>query len=519
MVKYTYIFDFINKEQKMYLTALSFAIILIGALLAFMSAQKGSKSGLVRSAINLASIVISAVLATFFSDWMSDILEGPSLSLIYGLGLEGAFGSDIGNINEVLSMIAEPVAAMLIYIPVFFVFYGIASLVCHFVYKEYCGNGEDNRVEYISEDAPFYVRESASLGMACGIVSGILLTIIIMSPLAGGLKTAKRVFKVIDNMAGESVITGSETYNLRRYSDDVMISVVYSTGGRALFDMTTMIKGNDGRVFMNDELDYLSEVDFADVESSIIGAVGGDAAATKKMNDHAEKSAIIDKLSFVCFKSACDQWRMDMPYCGIESPLRSCNTLFSDTIRQLLERCYWSSDKIFFANYQTMINVVGIIHDAQEMVGNSNDYETVLNLLTKGNTLKKIDEELLKNSNMYVQTDHLEKSVVSIVSRYLSDFFAEDMSKRMEFYGKMAEIFNDTRTGSEADRIAGICQGFDELFEENGVSLPSAATEKLVKTMINDFKYNGWIYQSDIDSLIIRYMYEYNYYMGDIYYK
>ena len=505
----------------MYLTALSFAIILIGALLAVMGAQQGRKNGLVRSVMNLGSVIVSAVLATFFSDWMSGMFEGASRNLIYNLGFSDSFDSALGDVSSVISMLAEPVAAMFVYIPVFLAFYGICTLVCRYVYKEYCSRGIANRVEYESQEAPFYVRESASLGMACGIVSGILLTVVIMTPVAGGLKTAKKAVNVVQNMSDESVVNGSDLYSLRHYSDDVMLSVVYSTGGSALFDMTTMIKGDNGRVLLRDELDYLEKVDILDVEASIAGAMQGDAAARGKMNDYAEGSAIIGRLSKICFRNACREWRNGSSYLGVASPLTSSNSVFKYLIEQMLNKCDMSYDAEFDKSYQTLMSVVGIINEAQDMVGNDNGYETALKLLTTGNTVDRINEEIVKNESMYyfLSTDYLNEISMNIISNYINHKVYVSGYYSYEYFERMADVYNDSYSGSQESRVAKMRDQYVALFDEMGLKLPSSAIEKMCRTMINYYSYRGYIYYHDIESFFNNYLYSnYNYYLGEINY-
>ena len=491
----------------MYITALSWSIILLGVLLVLLNIQRGQKLGFVRAAMQLSIIVVSAFVSTFMSDWLSVICEDPAYDLIYSFGLVSSFDSSIGDVSYLINLICEPIGAIILYVPMFFCIYGLLTLIAKAVYDKYVNKDNAKRGDYPDENAPYYVRESKQLGMICGIVSGFVITTVVFSPIAGTIKTCEQVVNLPEEIIGDTS-DALDSYTVQRYSNDLMISAVYSMGGRTLFDMTAKLKGSSGRVSIYDELSYLSNEggEFFNKFQSDITQL--DAEALKEIMEYSSDTVIGEALVYCTIRSACNSWRNGNSYYGVPSPLGQPNEPFYNTIWRLLDICSNSSIKNYHANVSTALTVIEQIYEAQGEVG-INGYYSKLQLLCDDELISNIEEELKKNKNMNFSLAIDASQIISTISNEL--IASPDGSyDNMVIYENLENSYNNYAYYPNAERLDLMSADVVNVFANANMPIPEAASRELCEQLINRFGY--YISYFDISNFF------YDYYNG-YYYK
>ena len=480
-------------------TLLSVIIILSGALIVFRQVRVGLKVGLMRSATRLALFLLSAVFSTFISNWLSFIIEDNLNNAVTNLDAVIALENGFGNLHKLTNVLCEAIGAVVIYIPVFFLLFGLFSLIVKIVYHKSVPERDGGK--YDKSNAAYHEKQDKNLGAVIGAVSGVLITLTVFMPISGIFKTGERLIDVLSKFSDENTLASDEDDDFNRYADDLMLNVVYSFGGRSLFDMTAVMNGSEISATLRDEIDYLDALD-DDVFIKIAEQISrSDKKTFAEVVERSEESVLFEAIAYSVMTNASLSWSEGRDYMGITNPFGSYSAAFNRFTRDLLWVCAVSSPDNFIDNMKTLANVVEIIEEAEDELGGTL-YKEQIDALASGDVLDRVRNELEKNPNMKSLVSSVDRIVISILSEEImsSDKYSE--FKRKQLFKNLADAINFTNDLPVEVRIDKVNEYVNKAFTKYNMYLPSGVDRELSETLVRELSYYGNVSQE-----LIRYFF------------
>ena len=474
----------------MYFTSLSILIIMLGAVFVFLEMQKGEKIGCERAVLRLCVMIASAFLAAIVSDWCSGMMQGTAQNLLRGVGLSAALEGIMNEASRLIAMIAEPIAAVMIYIPFFLIINAIALGIVNYIRKD--GEEVCNRGSYPSENAPLYQRESARLGKICGIICGLVLTVVLLSPFAGILKIFKQIADLPDEILGDNSVFGSDYDTIEFYSDDLMISAVYCCGGSAVFDLTTTVHGITVNDSLKDELNYLKSSDAIEAisvirKSNIYDDEIKDIIASSK------ESAIFETLVWTYCKNVLSDWAFSYPSTGVPNPVGSSDGVFYRLKKNLISSAATVHEKYVIEAFSSVITIMDEIKKAEDATRGS-DYYAKLSLVSNEELTSRIQEELNRETLFtHIGLDSCYNAMLASVSEEIYNSLKYDDYERDQLFDDLAEAINSASHLDEESRVNQTATNIAVAFENFGMPLPQGGARVLTDLMLARISSYGYV--------------------------
>lgn len=484
-------------------TLLSVIIIIVGALIVVRQVCVGHKVGFIRSVIRTALFILSAVFAPFISDLFSDagrdLIGGAvrySEIIVY---LERDFG-ELGYLSDVIS---DMLGALLIYVPTFFLLFGLFSLITKIAYRRSVEKKEGG--DYVRDDAPYFERNSKGLGAAMGIVSGLLVTLVVFSPVAGLFKTGESFVGVLEKFGGGETIEKDEDSEFYVYADDLMLNVIYSSGGGTLFDLTAVLRGSEKSSSIKEEIEYLSTLDGDAFETIVKSIDFSDGKVFKDILDRSRESVIFEAIAYCAVTNAAEAWRDGRAYMGVENPMPDVTSAFNNFTRELLWVCSVSSPYTFRDNVETLMNITEIVADKEGEFG-TGDYRDEIDAVVGGNAMDRIRDELTSNPNTETLVQFLDRIVISTLTEELMNPESYSDAARETLFSDIAYAINYSGHLSGEERIVTVAGHVKDAFSRFNMYLPEGVDEELSERLLNEIFYYGSVNQDTIRYFFYNYL-------------
>ena len=491
----------------MYFTVLSVLIIILGTVLVFLQMQKGERLGFERAAIDLGVTIASAFLAALFSDWCSGMMRGSAENLLRNVGVLNAIEQLTAQSNKLLEMLAEPFAALMIYIPVFLIIKAIASVAVNNISQNLEVIG--NRGSYTSENESFLQRESYNIGKICGIISGVVLTVILVTPFAGTFKICKQLVNLPDEIIEDKSVFGKNYREIERYGDDLMISAVYCLGGSSIFDLTTTVHGTSVNNSLREEVSYLASDDAVEGFRVIRENNVFDENALNVLKS-CNESAIAEAVAISYCRETLADWAYNSSYVGGVDILGSNDGVFYKFRKNLLYSAAMVSDKQVVDTFSTVVTILSAISEA-ESDAKGRTYYVNTALASNEELITKIQNEL-SDSGLYVNLD-IYSCYDVMISSIASEIYDEGgyaYEERNQLFEDVAEAFNNS-IGSDDESTKQIAAKIDALFSDFGAPLPANGALTLTRVMLDRINIYGYVSTWQISDFFYDYYYNSNY--------
>ena len=231
---------------------ISMAILGLVAVLALIGALKGRSRGFAIQLVRTITVVASAAIALFVTQFAYSILIAQSSTYITTAeSLLGTVGISLEPLTKVASMVGSttpnPVHVILIsliILPIVFVVsFMLISFVMLIVHVILC------KIFHLSKwNNNFFTR---LLGMLLGAVQGALVAIICIGPFCGFLGAFSTGMADVSDSSSLK-----QTYNqsIKAVAEDPYVTMIGSFGGTLLYDQITTVTVNDQKYTMSKEV-------------------------------------------------------------------------------------------------------------------------------------------------------------------------------------------------------------------------------------------------------------------------
>ena len=265
----------------MTLTLLTPIILLVMASVVTLNAIAAYKSGLMKSIINLSVTVASAFAAALVASFGFGSLKDRIAFRITESGFFYEIKDTFGALSSIVNFAVSVLASLILFIPVYVAVIELSKLLVFLFFKiktsktkakaDFALDGDIDG--YVSENASYVAKNNKRLALYVGVLCGVFMSIVFLSPITGAFRMASDVIDVAKtfDLVGEEDIDNDVFDSLERYSNDFMVVAVDSCGGRSLFNVTTLFVYSGEVTNISKELHTLSEMDIAGIFDSLDG--------------------------------------------------------------------------------------------------------------------------------------------------------------------------------------------------------------------------------------------------------
>ena len=451
--------------------------------------------------------VFSAPIATLLAKLLGEIIfEALFEAEVFGF-LEGALAMLAGVTQLVVTMLL----AILLYLPIFFLLKAISSrvlkIVCATLLMKSRWGQKKKQPQYLSEEAPFYVRHDRAIGAGVGVLSGLILAVVVFMPLTGLLKTSDDIVDTVAEMTQLEALESSPGMQMiDHYANDASCTVMRACGGRVLYDMTARTTYEGHSTSLNREIETIRSLKIMDRLNEFKSdgqLTGSNTKILEDLLDDLGESLCLKLIMVEFVQNASKTWMQYEPYLGVTRPSMGNYWALDNFFDSILYVCSTTTLDSYDADMTTIFNLIGILEEYQTIFTN-NDYETFMTEFVDGDALKRIEDELDKNPRMSRINVAIDDMVMNLIAEEISGVQYE-LTQQTELYRGIAEILNDAQGLEGSVRTTAISNGIAERFENYGMYLPPALENRVASVLGSQFPSNETITEQTIEKYFAEY--------------
>ncbi len=475
-------------------TSLSAVILSILVLTIFKYSRKGYKTGLSVALIGLAVTLFSVFFAAVTSIMLVNAFSGRIIEYMQLYVFYYDFTDMLMGYSGVLDLVFKMLFTLVIYVPVFYILRGLVLIPVTLLLRHLCPSVGRGDTDYYKEGEEFYIRNNRAMAIAVGAMTGFLISIVCLTPLAGGIRTASAMLDFAEEVSEDESIGENEIVSaIYYYSKDYSAVGVCACGGRMLFNFATTVGSDGDYTDLNRELAVLSTVDISELEE-LVTMIGEGERSTEKLRSFTskiEESKVLEIVFIETVSGAAEAWLMNEDFMGVSRPEFGDYNAVTGFIDELLLVCMSTDSETIAADLETLINVSGILTDNQELFGEG-DYNEIISVLVEDGLLNDIKTELSKNPHMntvLIAVDHL---VMSVVAEEIQNYTKYSFADAQMLYGELAEILTSTSNLGGTVRVTAVTESVKESLAGYGVYVPEELNEQIASQLINGVEsYDG----------------------------
>lgn len=465
------------------------AILAVTLLIVIINVLKATIRGLKKSIGTLVAIILSAVIAAILTlvlcrpeSAMMLALRPYVTEMLVGMGEVFAIEALQDALIYYAVMLVAPFFFMISYILVNFIVAIAIAIAVRFILPNKKPGKVLNRLG----------------GAGIGLVCGILVSVILLTPVIGTVSTFVSV-------ADELVAEDSEddfALLVKEASENTVINVYNNMGCGLLYNAFASVSVNGERVYLKDDLAVIM---------SIVGTMGtltGDSEGfgeeqidgLNKMIDDLDRSALIKDVVAEVFSAAAEKWSVGESFMGIQ--MVSAGELLDPILNEMLAVIATTDHTTVTADLRTMANVLGVVVEADLM--SDGDDTDMLKKLSGGKVVSKLILAINENERMAHLSDQITKISVRALASTIG--IPANAAERYDMLmGDIAESLNSSRGMELSARIEKVTPELTDALDTYGVHMTKDATALIVEGLINDFEDNGNVADEDIEEFFLVY--------------
>lgn len=477
-------------------TLLSVVIIGVTAAIIYKQTRKGYKHGLSRSLTHLATLlccaIFSAPIATLLAKWLGKLLfnwlsEKGTLDFMDGV---------LSHLTVIVQLLLTMILSVVLYLPVFLLVKILMTrlhrLLTGIMLARSKRGVKKKEPQYLSEEAPFYVRHDKRIAAWVGGFTGLLIAVVLFMPMIGILKTADDIVDTVAEMTHNETILEKESVKLLdKYANDAGSTVMRACGGKVLYDMTARVSYEGHSTYMNKEIKIIREMNIVDRLKDFQASGQLSVSNSDKIYsllEELEKSLCLKVMMTEFLKGASENWMMYEPFFGIDRPSLGNYRAIDDLFDSILFVCSTTNVDNYDGDVKTILNLVGILSEYQTIFDN-NDYDSFMKEFVEGDALEKIEDELSKNPRMSALNVAVDGMLMNLIATELSLLEYDDDSSP-EIYQGLADVMNSTLALEGSVKMTAVANGVSENFAEYNVYLPSSMEDRVASILITNVPSN-----------------------------
>lgn len=511
----------------MHFTLFSILLILAVGAGIFVETRRGLGRGLVRSAVTLCSVLVSALLAILSAAWLSNTPANMFSEILNALipTLE-TLADAFPHTNDIVVAAVDALIT-----PVFFVaFFILIRLVLRIVIAAFFRARwkyapDDPRhagtaarpaplttPNYEPADAPWHRRHDRLLGGITGGFCGFLASLLLLSPVLGTLSVAGTLLGSLDSMNVDLNKTGISSDVLAQadaYVYDGTAAVLNAMGGELIYDAISVTTLNGQPISLRRELETCMDVgaDFLDTVKVVREPVTLSAkkkATIQGLGDQINESEVTRLLAADFLNGAGTAWHNGEKYLGIPRPV------FGEVLDPLVDKallvCMETTPDCAGRDITTILNIYLIA--VESGLTDNPDREQLIATLDEGGVLDLIYAELKKNPCMAHLCDELSDTALRIMASAIdwADFSPDVYRDLMDNLSEAMNLVNGMEGATFAEQVESMTQYTMHYAQQYGFEIPESMAKMAATAMVEQLSDSGKLDADALDEFFNYYL-------------
>lgn len=472
-------------------TVLSLVIIFLFAMVACVEIYRGVHRGFLLSLVTLGNIVLSLLLTFALMPLLATLIAELAVSLINTVRVYQNFAKILPMLNSVVQSALEMVIGSVLFVIVFFVLRIVLSWLLGIIYK-LCTIRKSDDPGYGRDDHSCASRVSKTRGAFCGLISALMITMIITSPVMGTLELSDSVLTIVGNASNKAISTigKGNVAEVKNFSNDIVGNAFYRCGGRWIYNnaASTMISGK--------RAELLAEVETVESISSDMllvykifqkpqEATQDHIDALERLRKKLPDLTVCERLIGDVIRQCATAWKQGNSFLTVKRPAMS--SFVEPTFIQILEECSNTTSYNAEQNADTILEIYGILLESGVFSMKSGDYEQILKQMAEHDTIKRIDQALEKNP--HIENVDTSAIVLNVFVSYLDSHQLSE-SQYNELMNGLAFSLNSVNSNTELSdelRVRELSAQLQSAMSQKGINLSSGMAEILSEQLLDEF--------------------------------
>lgn len=334
---------------------------------------------------------------------------------------------------------------------------------------------------YSKSNGGYLEKNSAKLGLLVGIVAGLLLTVVVFTPLSAITRAADDTIEIIDKYTdGNSAKQTEVMKDIIGYSDDFMLTVVYSSGGKTLFDISTTFSAHGERTNLAKEIKEFESIKSSRVKSALgsIVTTGSGKNSYDKFIDDNEDSVIFDLLLVVTLKNSLNAWSQQETYMGMSEPAPTSSPVMRNLFRNTVNALHSTNIDTVRSDVEVLRSMNQLLSSKSDVYsGNSYD-EQLYDLVHRG-TDEDIEDILSYSPTTSDLIGLIDNAKISITVHWLDTAYAHEREDVYEIISNAWNQASEYYTAIDA-KTAYVSAALAEAFSTIGMEVPNDICDDIV---------------------------------------
>ena len=479
---------------------LSVVIIGVAAAIIYKQTRKGYKKGLSKSLIDLATLLVCVVASSLISSLLAKLLGKLLFGLLEQADVFSFLEGSLSMLLAVVELLLTMIISVLLYLPVFFLvkflFTRLVRSISAIILARSRRGIKKKEPQYLSEEAPFYVRHDKKIAAGLGAFTGLILAIVFFMPLTGLLKTSDDIVDtVVDMMDNEELQESEGIQMLDRYANDASGTVLRACGGTVLYDLTANASYEGHSSYINKEIKVIREMNLVDRLKEFQNSGQLVTSNTEMMSvllDELDDSLCLKIVMVEFIKGASQSWMQYEPYLGISRPDIGNYTAIDDLFDSILFVCSTTTIDTYDADARTIFGLVDVLSE-HPAIFNSSDYDVFMGeFVEEGNALDQIEEELYKNPRMNSLNAAVDGLIMNMIATELSAL-QSGLDAVPVVYDDIADVMNNTRGLDGTVKMSAVSNGVADSFANCDVYLPPVMEGRLASILVSNLSTDEYL--------------------------
>ena len=469
-------------------TPISGLIIILTISAITMNAVRGHLRGLHYALSRLSKVLIATFASILVSFFVSDLVVNAVFRIVENITIYSQLVEQLPSLEFVVKAYIDAAITPLFFIVLFGVCYLLVHIFACMVYKFKYGKKAKN-VAYESEDAPWYVQKSKTLGTVVGAFTGLFVASLIIASLVGTLKlTVKTIDTVNSNPTiSKSVrISPTITEEIRKFSNDIPSNVVYYCGGNLVYRISAASTLNGNRFAIGNEVKGMDvalndAVEVLPVLNNLATITPEQKQSVLKLPSDLEKSETLKAISADFISGASEKWLEGEKFMNMSMP--AVGNVISPIVGNILYVCKSTTAETAVEDISTLLQVYIIISENKML--DSGNYEELILHFSESDVINQICTVLEGNARMKAIAKAVRNVTMNTVASAINAF-KYDIGQYDMLMSNLAHSINGLQGMSEQDKLSTMTQNTMQYVNDYGIEMPESIAQVTAQQILTE---------------------------------
>lgn len=469
-------------------TLISGFIIILTMTTVLVNVVKGHTQGLYRSLIRLCKIFVATLSAIAISFLVSNILVNLMFRIITRIKGYKEFIADLPSTENILKAYIDAAITPLLFIFIFIICYWLVNIITAIIYRAKIKKATRN-IEYESEDAPWYVRNSKPLGAIIGGISGLFMASIIIAALFGTLKLTVKTIDTVNNnptLSKTVQIDKKFTEELRKYSNDIPANVVYHCGGNLVYKISAASTLNGNRFAIDREVRGMNialndAVEVLPVLQNLKEITPEQKNKVLALPNDIEDSETLKALSADFVSTASTRWLDGEEFMNMSVP--QVGNVIEPIVGNILYACKSTTPDTASEDIGTLMQVYVIITENKLL--DSGNYEELIAHFSENPVIEQICQVLESNPRMKYIAKAVRNVTMNTVASAINAI-KYDAAQYDMLMMNLADSLNNMEGFTEQEKIDFMTNNAMQYINDYGIEMPESVARVTAEQLIGE---------------------------------